>query len=363
MKLPADTGLWRFGRRFFASFIRKQYKISTFGEIPEPPFLLVANHTNFMDPFFIGSVLRYPVVWIAASGNFRRWLIGPLLKAVGAISKQKGYPDIRTIRYIFRTLNIGGIVGLFPEGSVTWDGNFQKVPKGTDKLLKKVKVPIVCSLIHGGYLTKPRWADKRRNGVVHIEFKSTKPENALQFISESEWEWQGRNRIRFLGSKRALGIQRILWFCPKCKHFHTIKPEGNIARCTHCGYEVKIDEYGYINGDSVDKYVPQQKEILWETFSKSDSFELEQGVLEVSELRTGKRLGRIKGGVRLTRFALQVGEQRYLYDKITGVTTFLKRILEFIYDNQVIRLRTNTSSFLIYQFLNMVFAKRRSGGE
>lgn len=133
------------------------------------PFLIIGNHTHFLDPLFINAILDYPIVWVAARGTFQAWWAGPILKASGAIAKQKEVPDIITIRQIYATLGKNGVVGIFPEGSVTWDGNFGELPKGSRKLLEKVKVPIMSVKIRGGYLSKPRWANHSRNGKIEIE--------------------------------------------------------------------------------------------------------------------------------------------------------------------------------------------------
>ncbi len=57
---------------------------------------------------------------------------------------------------MIEVVNTGGVLGLMPEGSVTWDGDFGEVPQGTAKFLDRLNVPIVAARMSGAYLTKPR---------------------------------------------------------------------------------------------------------------------------------------------------------------------------------------------------------------
>ncbi|WP_234946697.1 lysophospholipid acyltransferase family protein [Thermosipho atlanticus] len=173
-------------RPVLAPFFKKHYNLILKGNFPSPPFLLIANHTHTFDPLFISTFFKMPICWVVAKGNFNRIIIGPLFKSLKFISKQKGEPDIGTIRGILRNLKDGNVVGIFPEGSVTWDGNFQELPSGTDKLLEMVKVPIVSIRIKGGYLSNPRWANYGRKGKIILEVKQFHGKEALDFIKHNE---------------------------------------------------------------------------------------------------------------------------------------------------------------------------------
>ncbi|MDK2886253.1 MAG: hypothetical protein PWP54_811 [Thermosipho sp. (in: thermotogales)] len=181
--------LW-YLRPILAPFVKKYYNLELHGKFPEPPYLLIANHTHNFDPFFVSTFLDKPISWVVAKGTFKRPIIGPILKSLNLIPKQKGVPDVNTIRRILGDLKEGKVVGIFPEGSVTWDGTFQEVPKGTDKLLDKIKTKIVAVKIKGGYLSHPRWANYGRRGKIILEVKEFNDSSALEFIKHNEWDWQ-----------------------------------------------------------------------------------------------------------------------------------------------------------------------------
>ena len=52
-------------------------------------------------------------------------------------------------------------------------------------------------------------------------------------------------RQRFVGPDRAEYAEIALFACPQCRHFDTLRSEGNLLRCTECGYTVRYDLYGF----------------------------------------------------------------------------------------------------------------------
>lgn len=255
-------------RRPLGYFIKKRYNLEIFGSFPKPPFLLIANHTHNFDPLFISTFLKNPIYWIVAKGTFEKPILGPLFKFMNFIPKQKGEPDVSTIRKILKNLNENKIVGIFPEGSITWDGNFQDMPPGIDKLLNIVKTPIVAVKIMGGYLTKPRWANFERKGRIILNVQTFNDSSALDFIKHNEWEWQKVQKIKFKGKNLASGIERILWFCPKCYAFKSINSYGNKAICKNCNSSFTVDDFGYINSQTVEEILKAQVETLDKRFKE-----------------------------------------------------------------------------------------------
>jgi 1-acyl-sn-glycerol-3-phosphate acyltransferase len=88
---PADTLLWRIAAKILYPFFDKilDIQVKKKKEIPEPPFLLIANHTHFLDGFFLSYAINKPISWVVAKGNFENKILNLALKGIGAIPKQK----------------------------------------------------------------------------------------------------------------------------------------------------------------------------------------------------------------------------------------------------------------------------------
>lgn len=57
-----------------------------------PPFVLVGNHTNILDPFILNAIIPHPIHWVTSDGNMRKPLIRFLLLKLVGSSLPLGYP-------------------------------------------------------------------------------------------------------------------------------------------------------------------------------------------------------------------------------------------------------------------------------
>ncbi|MEI6157255.1 MAG: lysophospholipid acyltransferase family protein, partial [Atribacterota bacterium] len=252
--------LWNIARFSFLPYCKKHYHIHIQGDIPQPPFLIVSNHVSSVDPFLIGPFLPYPVSWVVAQISFQHPIERFFLRKTGAIPKSKSRPDPATVNAIFQIIRQGGIAGLFPEGTITWTGEFQDslLGSGIERLINNLDVPILGVRIQGAWLSKPVWALRAREGHVFLHFQTFHDPDVLRFIHHSEWDWQKEHLIRYSGKNKALGIERVLWICPQCGGFRTISGNGDHAVCSSCRQTWAIDEYGFIGGCSLPEFIHHQ---------------------------------------------------------------------------------------------------------
>lgn len=86
--------------------------------LPEPPFVVAANHHSFLDPLLIGAALDQPMRFLGLVdlvGNYR-WLDWAL-RAFDMIPLRRGVVPLGPLRTALRHLDTGGVVALFPEGT------------------------------------------------------------------------------------------------------------------------------------------------------------------------------------------------------------------------------------------------------
>lgn len=213
-----------------------------------PPYVILANHVGYWDPFVISVLTRDPVHWVAADQTFRSPVQGYLLQFVGAIPKTKGVSDFETIRTILRIRRNGGTVGVFPEGQRTWDGVTLPLLPSTAKLVKLLAVPVITARVKGAYFAHPRWARSPRRGKLLVEFHHAFDSAEVRTLSTEEihrklqsmlehddYQFQGRRKHRYGGRRRAEYIENVLFSCPVCRAVGSIRSHRAQFSCSACG--------------------------------------------------------------------------------------------------------------------------------
>lgn len=120
--------------------------------IPTVGGLIIAgNHQTYIDPFWIGSVIKRPVRFLAWDAAFNWPLVGPMLRLFGAWPLNLEGNDPAPIRLSLQWVREGGAVVLFPEGGRgNPDGSMKKFKAGAVRMALEAGVPILPVTIRGG---------------------------------------------------------------------------------------------------------------------------------------------------------------------------------------------------------------------
>ena len=141
-------------------------------EVPlEGPAILLANHVNLFDPFWVAAMIPRPTQFIVTEHVFRNRFLAFWLRGLGCFPKRKAARDMTVIRNMIRFLKEGALIGIYPEGARTWDGLTQPIPPGIITIIRRMNVPVICCRLEGAYLYLPRWANKLRRIPVKGIFK------------------------------------------------------------------------------------------------------------------------------------------------------------------------------------------------
>ena len=293
---------------FYGTYLKRKYGLTLVSDdeksldilLEKGGGLVFSNHVHTLDPFLISAVFPYHIRWVAGAYLFKMKAVGYLLRNwVGCISKSQGKNDLGTIRAIKNALEENTIVGVFPEGTRSWDGEMMDITTGSAKIMKIFRRPVVIINIEGGYNRKPRWAKSDRKGNITIRVKRILSCEELEEMSISDVEavlrenlsfssssWQKENRMPFEGRKRAEGIERLLYYCPYCLSAGTVSSNGNMIACSSCKtsaevsvYDEIISEYGMMS--ERDAHIRAREE-LERNIGKNDGsllFPPERGIL------------------------------------------------------------------------------------
>lgn len=120
--------------------------------------ILAPNHASFLDPPILGISLKRRVTFLAKDYLFKNFIVGAVLRGVGAYPIKSGADDFRSIRDLVRILKAGKCVVVFPEGTRSADGNFKNAEGGIGFLAMKSGASIVPVYIEGSYKAYPKGA-------------------------------------------------------------------------------------------------------------------------------------------------------------------------------------------------------------
>jgi len=266
----------------------------------KPPYLILSNHVNNWDPLFINVFVNEPVCFVAAAPLFFNKPLKRLLDYTGAIPKTKSRNDTSTIRNILKAKKHGRVIGIFPEGNRSWNGVTEPLVPSTAKLVKLLDIPVVIATIKGGYLTRPRWADSDRKGVISVSLvkKWDKGELAGDSIEDihrkltealayDEMAWQAEHPVPFAGKGLAHYLERVLLVCPACEQPGAMRSEEDRFGCVECGYTVRYTEYGFfeqVNGQASGYSAGQMGEQpLFRTVKEWDEWQLRRMARDLAD--------------------------------------------------------------------------------
>jgi len=132
------------------------YRVSRSGldNVPkEGPAIITANHVSFMDALIISGEIRRPIRFVMYYKIFNNPILKFIFKTAKAIpiAGFKEDPEVLEKAYteIARELDAGHVVGIFPEGAITRDGELLPFKPGIEKILERNPVPVVPIALRG----------------------------------------------------------------------------------------------------------------------------------------------------------------------------------------------------------------------
>jgi 1-acyl-sn-glycerol-3-phosphate acyltransferase len=143
--------------RFIAWLLVKAvYRLRSEGleHIPhEGAAVLVANHVSFADAVIIMGAAPRPIRFVMDHRIFKTPLLGFIFRHCGAIPIASAKEDPAMMEAAFaevaKALAAGDLVGLFPEGQITKDGELQPFRPGISRILAANPVPVVPLALSG----------------------------------------------------------------------------------------------------------------------------------------------------------------------------------------------------------------------
>jgi len=244
--------------QFDADVIRAEYFFPDKKKLPKGPYLILMNHSSFLDMKLASKILYpmpYHIVCTADAMMGLEWL----MRRIGCIPTAKFVSDMTLLKDMKYALQKNKTsVLMYPEAGYSFDGRSVKLPDNLGSLCKMLKVPVIMITTRGGFLQNPLFAGlKKRKVKVTAEVKVIVSEEDIaqktahelneivkEAFSFDGFRWQAENRIQIDEPFRAEGLERILYKCSHCGVEGKMESEGAILRCKACGRDFYMNEYG-----------------------------------------------------------------------------------------------------------------------
>jgi len=120
--------------------------------------ILLFNHQSFLDPLLAAVRLNRPVSYLARDSLFRIPVVGWILRKTYVTPLNRTAFRGSSIRQALERLEDGFLVGMFPEGTRTPDGEVKSFRPGFLSLVRRGDVPIYPVGIAGADRAMPRGA-------------------------------------------------------------------------------------------------------------------------------------------------------------------------------------------------------------
>ncbi len=273
------------------------------------PFILLANHASYLDPvFLVAACNRY--VRFFTTGEMVRTRFGKwFFNGMGSIPTSRYKVDSGSVRAFLSALKRREILGIFPEGERTWDGNPLPINSTVMRLLKRADAPLIAARIDGSYAAYPRWSSHPLPDRIRVRFFAP---SSSDEIAETLARIRGSEIGRTVLPRRAHGLERLIWACPACGAIGGIATRGSRIACAHCHAEWSLDRSLNVRAaDGTSVPLPQFVSFLSEKdfFGEKDSL---SSIGSVDLLVGGEELSRVASGEVVYRDgALHVGGRSF----------------------------------------------------
>jgi len=151
-------------------------KVSGLENIPQKgPAVIAFNHSSYFDFFCFMAISPRNIHYLAAEKFFNSLLWKPLMKITAQIEVKRSVKDKRVVHdKVYCHLRNGKLIGIFPEGTRSTDGELLPAFRGVAVYATNIKVPVVPVGLIGTHDVMSR-NDKKPKFKKIIDIKIGKP--------------------------------------------------------------------------------------------------------------------------------------------------------------------------------------------
>lgn len=117
--------------------------------IPEEGrFVVCCNHISLMDPFVVAAYQKRQIHYMAKQELFNNPFMNWICRNLGAFPIKRGASDTNSINEAFELLENEEVLGIFPEGTRSKDGELLKAKSGAAMIAFRENAPVVPAAVY-----------------------------------------------------------------------------------------------------------------------------------------------------------------------------------------------------------------------
>jgi 1-acyl-sn-glycerol-3-phosphate acyltransferase len=148
--------------------------------------LVVANHASDFDPPIVSSSVGRPVSYMAKEELFKVPVFNSAIRLYGAYPVKRGSPDRSAIRAALTQLEAGWAVGVFLQGTRTFDGRISEPKLGAALLAAKAEALLLPVSLWGTEAIMPKGNKLPRSVPITVRIGQPIPPPASTQRSDLE---------------------------------------------------------------------------------------------------------------------------------------------------------------------------------
>lgn len=134
------------------------------------PVLLAVNHSCFLDPWFVIMVNDRDIHWLTTRQWYDRSKFWKGFFDGHEVIPVKPDDPQGTIDLVCESLGQGKVVGIFPEGRISYDGRLQRFRPGLSRMAARTGAPVVPVGIRGSFESLPRTRSFPRPTKITVHY-------------------------------------------------------------------------------------------------------------------------------------------------------------------------------------------------
>lgn len=158
--------------------------------------LMCMNHQSHFDPLLAGLSVDVRLSFLAKRDLFETPVLKQIVEYLDSIPVDREGSALAAMKEMIKRLKRGEVVGIFPEGTRTRDGEIAPLKPGFTMIAKRAQVPILPVAVDGAYQAWPRSHRFFRFTQVTMVIGEMIPAAEVQCMSDAELLAEVERRMR-----------------------------------------------------------------------------------------------------------------------------------------------------------------------